>query len=650
MNKSFRTSLPQAVVSVLALIVNTTDSNAVSAAKKDAPPSRPNILWITCEDTSPHFSFYGDPYGTTPNLDKFARQAVRFDNAFAYTGVCAPSRSCLITGVNPTRLGSHHMRSNTRLPENVKCFPQYLREAGYFCSNNYKTDYNFPVPRDAWDQSSPQAHWRNRQPGQPFFSVFNITVCHQSGLFGSDEQHRNRTRRVPDNLRHDPARAPIPPFHPDTPEFRKDWARHYDNLTAMDIEFADRLAELEAAGLADDTIVFWFADNGTGMPGIKWYVWDWGVRVPMLVRFPKKWQHLAPAAPGGSTGRLVTFVDFAPTILNLCGLNPPAHMEGVPFLGEKTPPAPKYVFGGRDRMGASYDLCRYVRSERFHYLRNFLPQYPWGQFSDYGQSIASLRAWQDLRAQGKLHGLPARFYQAPKPIEELYDQQADPFQTNNLAANPAHQKQLRQFRAECVAWMKRTGDLGLLSEYELWQRARNSTPYEIAKDPNANPLDELLDAAWTANQLDAAQIPKLVKLLRHRDCALRWWGAMGLAALGPKAAPALAEARAALKDESPDVRIAAAEVLANLGHEDAALPILRAELKQDNEFVRLAALNALSRMGGRALPALADVRAAGYPPARTRRSHAADSVTRMVAYLPDHIEHGKPGEAPGPAR
>lgn len=599
-----------------------------------AAPERPNILWITCEDTSPHFSFYGDRYATTPHLDRFARESVRFDNAFAYTGVCAPSRSCLITGVNPVRLGSHHMRSNTRLPETVKCFPEYLRRAGYYCSNNHKTDYNFPVPREAWDESSPRAHWRHRKPGQPFFSVFNITVSHQSGLFGTDEEHRRRTRRVPDQLRHDPARAPIPPFHPDTPEFRKDWARHYDNLTAMDIEFADRLAELEADGLAEDTIVFFFADNGTGMPGIKWYVWDWSVRVPLLVRFPKKWQHLAPADPGRSTPRLVSFVDFAPTVLSLCGLEPPPHMEGNPFLGERRAAAARYVFGGRHRMDASYDLCRYVRTERYHYIRNFMPHLPWGQYSHYGQSIASLRAWQELHRQGQLSGPPARFFQTPKPLEELYDQQTDPFQTNNLATSPSHQKLLRQLRSECVAWMKRTGDLGLLSEYELWQRARDRTPYEIALDPKANPLDALLEAAWTANQLDPAQMPKLIRLLRHPDCAVRRWGALGLAALGTNAAPALAQARAALRDESPDVRLAAAEVLANLGHDAEALAVLRPALKQDNEFIRLAALNVLHRMGRRALPALEDIRAAGYPPERTRRSHAANSVQRMVEYLP----------------
>jgi hypothetical protein len=222
--------------------------------------------------------------------------------------------------------------------------------------------------------------------------------------------------------------------------------------------------------------------------------------------------------------------------------------------------------------------------------------------------------------------------------------QTDPWQTNNLAADPVHQKQLRKFRAECVAWMKRTGDLGLLSEHELWQRAKSRTPYEIAKDPKANPLAELLAAAWTANQLDSAQIPRLLKLLRHRDACLRWWGANGLAALGANAAPALAELRASAKDGSPDVRVAAAEALANLGHDEEALVVLRAELKHESEFVRLEALNVLDRMGKYARPALDDIRAAGFPVERAKKSQVAEIVGLVAGYLPERILERTPGE------
>jgi N-sulfoglucosamine sulfohydrolase len=233
-----------------------------------APAARPNILWITCEDSNPHLGSYGDTFAVTPTLDALAGEGVRYTQAFAYTGVCAPSRSCLITGVYPLRLGSHHMRSTTRLPAGLKCFPEYLRQAGYYTSNNVKQDYNFVAPKSTWDDSSNRAHWRNRAPGQPFFSVFNFTVTHQSQIFCDEDRYQANTRRLTPGQRRDPAKVPVPPIHPDTPEFRREWARHYENVTAMDYQVADLLAELEHDGLAGETIVFFFSDHGTGMPGV----------------------------------------------------------------------------------------------------------------------------------------------------------------------------------------------------------------------------------------------------------------------------------------------------------------------------------------------------------------------------------------------
>ncbi|MBM3891904.1 MAG: sulfatase, partial [Verrucomicrobia bacterium] len=301
-------------------------------AQTASPAARPNILWLTAEDICPNLGCYGDTYAVTPNLDRFATQAVRYTQAFGITGVCAPNRSCLITGVFPTRLGSHGMRSTTTLPAPVKCFSEYLREAGYYCSNNAKTDYNFAVPKDAWDECSRKGHWRNRKPGQPFFAVFNHEVSHESQIRVPEEKYQQNTARLTPAQRHDPAKAPVPAFHPDTPEVRRDWARYYDNITAMDYQVADKLKELEDAGLAEDTIVFFFGDNGTGLPGMKKWIWEGGIHVPLLVRFSKKWQHLAPAAPGQSTDRLVSFVDFAPTVLSLCGVKLLPHLQGTAFL------------------------------------------------------------------------------------------------------------------------------------------------------------------------------------------------------------------------------------------------------------------------------------------------------------------------------
>jgi N-sulfoglucosamine sulfohydrolase len=605
----------------------------------DAPTTagRPNILWLTAEDICPNLGCYGDRYAITPNLDRFSTQAVRYTQAFGITGVCAPNRSCLITGVFPSRLGSQGMRSATVLPDSVKCFTEHLRLAGYYCTNNAKTDYNFPVPRPAWDACSGKAHWKDRGSGQPFFAVFNHEVTHESQVRVPEQRYRQNTQRLTSAQRHDPAQAPVPPFHPDTPEVRRDWARYYDNITAMDCQVGDKLEELEDAGLAEDTIVFFFGDNGTGLPGMKKWIWEGGLHVPLIVRFPRKWQFLAPAAPGQSTDRLVSFVDFAPTVLSLCGVKPPAVMQGVPFLGEHAGPPREYIHAIRDRMSERFDIVRVVRDRRFQYHRNFMPHLSWSQFVSYTEEMPTMRAWRRLADSGGLSGPAARYFSPSKPIEELYDNDRDPHHIHDLASDPAHRAVLERMRGECVSWMQRTSDLGLLPEYEIQLRSRASTPYDIAADVRANPLRALLDAAQIAGEMNPANLPKLVRLLEHPDAALRWWGVMGLVALGREAKPAEATLRKALVDSSPDVRIAAAEAISHLGDHAAALEVLTDALRHDAPIVRLAALNVLDRLGENARPALPAIRAARLE----TPGHVAEYVNRMVQYLPGHMEGSK---------
>ncbi|MBI5397341.1 MAG: sulfatase-like hydrolase/transferase [Verrucomicrobia bacterium] len=599
---------------------------------------RPNILWLTAEDICPNLGCYGDKYAATPNLDRFATQAVRYTQAFGITGVCAPNRSCLITGVFPTRLGSHGMRSTTTLPAAVKCFSEYLREAGYYCSNNAKTDYNFAVPKDAWDECSRKGHWRNRKPGQPFFAVFNHEVCHESRIRVPEPQYQQNTARLTPAQRHDPAKAPVPPFHPDTPEVRRDWARYYDNITAMDYQIADKLKELEDAGLAEDTIVFFFGDNGTGLPGMKKWIWEGGLHVPLMVRFPKKWQHLAPAAPGQTTDRMVSFVDFAPTVLSLCGVKLLPHLQGTAFLGEQAGKPREFIHAIRDRMAERFDIVRVVRDRRYQYHRNFMPHLTWSQFVSYTEEMPTMKVWRRLATEGKLTGPPARYFSLTKPVEELYDNETDAQQINNLAANPKHRDKLERLRTECVRWMKATGDLGLLPEHEMLVRAAGSTPWEIATDPRKNPLDALLDAAGIASEMKGANAARLTALLGNADAAMRWWGALGLVALGKDAKPAESALRKALVDDSPSVRIAAAEAIGNLGDHAAALPVLTKALEHDAPLVRLAAMNVLDRFGPKAQPALPAIRAAGMK----QKDFVADFFNRMVEYLPAQLETAKP--------
>lgn len=607
----------------------------MAGALPAASPSRPNLLWITWEDSNAFHGAYGDAYAVTPQFDAQARASVRYTSAFAYTGVCAPSRSCLITGVLPLRLGSQDMRSTTRLPAGIKCFPEYLRAAGYYTSNNSKEDYNFVTPRGVWNESSPRAHWRKRAPGQPFFSVFNFTVSHQSQIFATEEKYRQNTRRLTPAQRRDPSRVTVPPFHPDTPEFRQEWARHYENLTAMDYQLGDVMAELEQDGLLDDTIVFFFADHGTGMPGVKMWAWGPSLHVPLLVRFPAPWRHLAPAAPGESTDRLVTFLDFAPTVLSLAGLELPAYLQGTAFLGARAGPPREFIFGGKDRQGEAVDLVRYVRDRRFQYLRNFMPHLPHAQYMSYNWQHASMRAWERLHLEGKLSGPPARFFAPHKPVEELYDVARDPWQVNNLAADPAYAAELARLRSLLTDQMRTAGDLGLLPEREMHARSAGTTPYAIATDPRQNPIDELRRAADLANQMDPRNLPALSGLLRARDAAIRWWGALGLGALGAGAAPARAALVAALADASPDVRIAAAETLMALGEDAAALPILAAALRSDDIFARFSALNTAGRLGARARPLLPEIRAAKR--VAPGQKDISDYVGRLAGYLPDRI-------------
>ena len=291
---------------------------AAPLAALGAAGPRPSILWISSEDNSPYLGCYGDRNATTPNLDRLAAQGTLYENAFSAFPVCAPTRSTIITGVWANSLGTGHMRSFAPIPGRIRMFPALLREAGYYCTNNAKEDYNTTTPPDVWDDSSTKATYRKRKPGQPFFHVVNFNSTHESSMF------------KPFDPKHDPKRAEIPPYHPDTEIFRRDRARYYDNITRLDGQAGKVLAELEADGLAEDTIVFYFSDHGGIFPRGKRFVNDSGIRVPLLVRVPEKFRALVPTdeKAGGTANRLVGFEDFAPTFLSLAGLQPP-HLDVV---------------------------------------------------------------------------------------------------------------------------------------------------------------------------------------------------------------------------------------------------------------------------------------------------------------------------------
>ena len=445
-----------------------------------AAQERPNIVWLTVEDMSPWIPCYGDETVPTPNLDALAAASVRYVNAFATSPVCAPARSSLITGMYATRMGTMHHRTGNPSraaldrdpaayesipsyegvpPAFVRCFPEHLRAAGYFCTNRSKTDYQFRAPATVWDASGPQAHWRLRPAGAPFFAVFNYTGTHESQAFPG------ATRRG-DPM--DPLEVVVPPIYPDTPSVREALARTYENIRAMDAWVGERLAELEAAELLGSTVVFFFSDHGVGLPRGKRSPYDLGTRVPLLVRHPDG------RGAGTSDSRVVSFVDFGPAVLSLAGLEPDVRLDGTPFLGVHDRPGRGLAFAHADRFDSVRDRARAVSDGRFRYVHNFDPQLPHLLSNAYRDRLPMMRDLYALQRDGSQDGALWQVASSRRPAEELYDSETDPWETQNLVGSPGHAETLARLRRALEEWIEETGDLGLvlperdMVENHLW--------------------------------------------------------------------------------------------------------------------------------------------------------------------------------------
>ena len=442
---------------------------AQSALAAAAPP---NIVFLVLDDASPTLGAYGDPQAITPNMDRLAREGARFTRVFTHAPVCAPSRSGLVTGMYPTTIGSHHMRS--RLIQPPETFMSLLRKAGYFVAWPGKSDFNFdpgdpdaPVtgepPQGSYDS---RADWLAAPPPRkPFFLYRNLGVTHEAQVRGDAAQHAKNTARLTPQQRHDPAKMKVPAYWPDVPEVRRDIAQYYDLMTAADYQVGDVLAWLDKHGLAQDTVVFLFADHGRGMPREKRWVYDSGIRVPLLVRWPGQ------VKAGSVREELVAFVDMAPTLLRIAGTSVPMRMPGRVFLGgARSKHEREYVFAARDRMDETFDRIRAARDKRFAYIRNFHTGLPYAQRIAYNEENPTMRVWRQLHQQGALSGAPALFFAAAKPREELYDTEADPDQVRNLADDTKYRRELTRLRDALDAWISETNDLGAIPEQELIRR------------------------------------------------------------------------------------------------------------------------------------------------------------------------------------
>ena len=551
----------------------------------------PNILWITVEDISPNLGCYGDPLAHTPNLDALASKGFRYNNAIANAPVCAPARNAIITGMYPSSLGTLHMRSfsndmksSGRIPAEIKLYPEVLRSAGYYCTNNDKEDYNFNLKREIWDESSKTAHWKNRpNKSTPFFSIFNLTMTHESCI-NSKEKHERVTQDLPDHLRINPEKIVVPPYYPDTPEVRRLLTRHYDNIATMDAVVEKLLQELEEAGESKNTIVFFYSDHGTGLPRHKRWLFDTGVKVPFIVYIPEQYKELYPAEPGSILNELISFIDLAPTAIELAGAQIPKNMQGRAFLGKNLKPERDYVFLARGRMDERYDIQRGVRSKRFKYIRYYEPKKSFIQFMKTPEGGSLMTELRKAQKKGTLKPEGKKLVALTKPTESLFDLSKDPMEFNDLANDPSMKGELTRLRAVHDQWMREVMDVGLIPEAIMrnWEERNDQSIYKWVRTQE-DFYDELLLISSTVDE------NILFKGLNHYNEAVRYWAAQGLYNLDKKIKEATIKLlNQKLNDSIINVGISAARAL--LKHDSYSkklMKVLSSGLKAENEWTRL---------------------------------------------------------------
>lgn len=549
-----------------------------------AAAERPNILWIVSEDTSAFWlGCYGNREAKTPRLDRLASEGSRFTHAYSNAAVCAVARSTLLNGIYAPSQGTQHMRSRHPIPAEFRPYVSYLRGRGYYCTNAAKTDYNFKGKDAAiWDESSNKAHYRNRKEGQPFFAIFNLGMTHESSLFRQKKEPVTRLK---------PAEVFVPPYLPDLPEVRSDIARYHDRVTQLDDRVGGILDELENAGLAEDTIVFYFSDHGGAIPRGKRYLEDSGVRVPLLVRVPGKWRKLSPFKEAEPVSEPVSFVDFAPTLLSLSGLEKAPQMQGRAFLGDhrREPARDAGVFLFADRFDELYGMRRGWTEGRWKYIRRFMPQQPAAPYSNYSFGQPAWQAWREAYRKGTLKPEHARLWESPQPVEELFDTEADPWEVKNLAADPEHAARLAGMRDSLKRTMTAVRDTGIVPEpmFAALGGEQGIVPYVRAE---AFDYGKNVDLAFRAGE--GKDLERFKAGLGSKDPVERYWSLLGL-----RVARNPGKAESCLEDEHSANRVLAAEILWVTGKQEQAKATLAKELTREiDDYSLLNLVNVLERL------------------------------------------------------
>ena len=501
----------------------------LSCSNKIKVDLKPNILWLVAEDLSPYLPSFGDSTIVTPNLDRLAKEGVRYSNVFSVSGVCAPSRSAIVTGMYPTSIGAHHMRTLSQQPAakekglinyevvpppNVKMVSQILRENGYYCTNNKKEDYQFYKSVLAWDESSIFAHWRNRPEDSKFFSVFNFGVTHESNLWDPWYRQFDLDPFPPDRdigkwweqfsgiekslyVSKD-IHIDIPPYLPDNITVRNDMMRMYSNIVEMDEKVGLIIDQLEEDGLLEETIIVFYTDHGGPLPRQKRLLYDSGIKVPMIIRYPNK------VRAGQIDERMISFVDFAPTLLSMVKIEPPDYYHGFPFEGLfKSKDDREYIHAAADRFDEYYDQIRAVRDKQYKYLRNYNTDKPYYLPLEYRERMNSMQELLLLEKEVKLNENQMQWFRKSKPEEELFDTFSDPHELRNLAKEPNFEKKLIELRKECDRWIQNTNDKGFMLETDLIE-----TFWPDKKQPKtADPIITIIDGILNVNcETDGAGI------------------------------------------------------------------------------------------------------------------------------------------------
>ncbi|MFP4291718.1 MAG: sulfatase [Cyclobacteriaceae bacterium] len=561
---------------------------------------QPNILWVTIEDTSPQFiGCYGNPDARTPEIDRLAQEGVRFTNAFSTGTVCSPSRSTLITGVRTFAMGTGNHRSHYPIPDFIKGFPYYLQQQGYYATNNSKTDYNVAEEekfiREAWHESSNEAGWWNRKPGQPFFAVFNFIDSHQSRtMTHSYEWYEQEVlgQLSPDEQIAEDA-FDMPPFYRDSPEMRRQFARVYNSLKLTDNKIKALLDRLQQDQLMDSTIIFFFADHGEGIPRGKTNGINLGYRVPFIVWFPPMYKHLSPWSTSSVTDELISFEDLAPSMIALAGGNKPDHLKGRVLIGEEREEEAEKLILSSDRSDNGIDMVRTITDGRYLYSRNYMPFMPEARYIRYMEIGDIKQLMRTDYEEKRLNPLQASLFEV-RPAEFLFDIKQDLWETENLAEEASQQPLMKSMRKTLEEKIFSYRDVLFLPEYELAQISQHTTPYEFRQNKQQYPLEEIYHAASLSGRRGAAIARQQQELLDHQNSIVRYWAIIGLKAQEQAVIESMQrQIIEATQDDYPPVALAAAVIAYDQFDHQPSQQQLETYIKGDNKELTLMALNHL---------------------------------------------------------